>query len=237
MEHSLSVYVYSRGGLTGFVDMSLFNRNILRFGKCLRAHGLQLWTAAKQQISNSARTNRTLNYGLLALAIGASAVPLSCTGLDSDRNVVTVEKAEGKPPVDMLDALRPTDKDFVRIDEKVLAEASEFVANHALHTSLRGDSLVETFEVYVNPKTSEIHVVAHFGCGLNGHPTVVHGGILALAFDESFGWLLHAGLNTAPAFTANLTVNYRFVVLSSAFFNVLIVLSVGKRLQKTPPLQ
>ena len=111
--------------------------------------------------------------------------------------------------VDPFEPLRPKDKDFIRIDQKVLAEANEFVSNHALHANLRGESLVEAFEVYVNPKTSEAHVVAHFGSGLNGHPSVVHGGILALAFDETFGWLLHFGLKTGQAFTANLSVNYR----------------------------
>ena len=131
----------------------------------------------------------------------------------------SIEAGEGKPEgvgeggtgsvLDRFVALRPKDQGFVRIDETVLREKSEFVVGHALHEALKGDSLVETFEIYLNPKTSELHTVAHFGVGLNGHPSVVHGGILALAFDESFGWLLHFGLKTPQAFTANLNVNYR----------------------------
>lgn len=144
--------------------------------------------------------------GVLAFTVGASAVTASCTGIENEPSPHLLEKAEKQKK---YDELRPTDKDFVRIDKEFLANASAFVKNHALHTTLRGESLVETFEVYVNPKTSEVHVVVHFGVGLNGHPTVVHGGILGLAFDESFGWLLHAGLKTTQAFTANLNINYR----------------------------
>lgn len=154
-----------------------------------------------------------MGLGCLAIAAGAAASTVAMSSAEMEKcdaiDKIVVSTVADLTVHDKFEPLRPKNKNFVRIDEAILAQASEFVTNHALHANLRGDSLVETFEVYLNPTTSEIHVVAHFGCGLNGHPSVVHGGILALAFDETFGWLLHFGLKTNQAFTANLNVNYR----------------------------
>ncbi len=43
---------------------------------------------------------------------------------------------------------------------------------------------------------------------MNGHPTFVHGGIISLVIDNTFGWLFF-GLDLPLAVTANLNVNYR----------------------------
>lgn len=148
------------------------------------------------------------------LAAGASAGAVySCAEMDKGKSVEEgVKKMAAiatNPSAERLEELRPKGVGYVRIDEKVLSERSDFVSGHALHEALKGNSMVDTFEIYVNPTTSDLHVVAHFGSGVNGHPAIVHGGILALTFDESFGWLLHFGLKTSQAFTANLNVNYR----------------------------
>lgn len=154
-------------------------------------------------------------YGFLgaSCAIAMATIVESEEGVTSPNNVdnSSVESAV-IVKTDKIAALRPKDKRFQRIDEKVLQDIlPEFAKNHALHDSLRGDSLIETFEVYHNPETSEIHCVVHFGNSLNGHRGVVHGGIIALSFDESFGWLFAFGLKTPMAFTANLNVNFRSV--------------------------
>ena len=47
-----------------------------------------------------------------------------------------------------------------------------------------------------------------FGGSVNGYLGVVHGGITAAVFDNSFGWLLMA-CNLPVSFTANINVNYR----------------------------
>lgn len=173
-------------------------------------HGFRRCLSSVTKALHPFTKHATYGLGFLAFAVGATAATASCARIESapkaesSSNLVDLAEKQNK-----YDELRPKDKGFVRIDKEVLESSADFFKNHALHSSLKGDSLVETFEVYLNPKTSDIHVVIHFGVGLNGHPTVVHGGILGLAFDESFGWLLFAGLKNTKAFTANLNVNYR----------------------------
>lgn len=47
-----------------------------------------------------------------------------------------------------------------------------------------------------------------FGSHLNGHPSLVHGGIISLMFDDMCGFAYEA-VGVRHAVTANLTVNYR----------------------------
>ena len=59
--------------------------------------------------------------------------------------------------------------------------------------------------------TSPLHIVTalvQFGDSLDGHPGIVHGGILALALDDIFGFSFHA-IGVPMAFTANLSLDYR----------------------------
>ena len=90
---------------------------------------------------------------------------------------------------------------------------------------------IETYEIYRNravasaasreivttspdPSTKlhhRQHIVTarvHFGDSLDGHPGIVHGGILALALDDIFGFSFHA-IGVPMAFTANLSLDYR----------------------------
>lgn len=97
---------------------------------------------------------------------------------------------------------------FERIDSALMTTHKHFFKNNAMHDTLNGESLVEAYEVYLDKTTGEICCVIRVGNRLNGHNGVVHGGITALAFDNTFGWLLYS-LKTEPAFTANLNVNYR----------------------------
>jgi hypothetical protein len=189
--------------------------------RAMGASSFSFSRAFSRSTGSSAAGPRRAPWALAAGAAAAVAAGAVCSCVEADRsNSVEGGQKHAAPSaapaadvpsgsVDKLDALRPKDKDFIRIDEKVLEQMSDFASGHALHEALKGDSLVETFELYVNPKTQRAHAVLHFGAKLNGHPTVVHGGILALAFDETFGWLLHFGLKSTQAFTANLSVNYR----------------------------
>ena len=51
------------------------------------------------------------------------------------------------------------------------------------------------------------------GCSLCGHRGIIHGGIIAMAFDDTFGICFHTQvsqkLGVGQGFTANLDVNYR----------------------------
>ena len=104
--------------------------------------------------------------------------------------------------------------------------------SHAV-ASLLQPGKIETYEIYRNrvvasASTKEIvtvvpnsspdrqnlhhrHIVTalvHFGDSLDGHPGIVHGGILALALDDIFGFSFHA-IGVPMAFTANLSLDYR----------------------------
>lgn len=59
-----------------------------------------------------------------------------------------------------------------------------------------------------------------FGPGLEGWPTIVHGGALATVIDENMG---RAALRTFPertGVTANLQINYRAPAFSGHFFSL-----------------
>lgn len=64
--------------------------------------------------------------------------------------------------------------------------------------------------INLNHDNPEIICIVQFGNALNGHPGVVHGGIISMMFDNCFGWVFLASkLN--PGFTANLNVNFRYL--------------------------
>ena len=83
---------------------------------------------------------------------------------------------------------------------------------HAIFDLLLGNKMIEKYEVYKRPvgSTDENVVIAHiaFGEHLDGHPGIVHGGILSLMFDDLLGFGFYS-LGIQMAFTANLNVDYR----------------------------
>lgn len=101
----------------------------------------------------------------------------------------------------------PTD-DYIRLDEDFFLKHPTLMNGNAFHDTLRGDGMVLTYEVYQKKGSEEIAAVIKFGHRLNGHKGIVHGGIISTAFDNSFGWLFFT-FDTYPAFTANLSVNFR----------------------------
>lgn len=103
---------------------------------------------------------------------------------------------------------RPDQSSYTRIDSILDTAHPEWKSNNAFHGTLRGDNLIEQYEVYANSEKGDIICLIKYGRSLNGHTGIVHGGITALTFDNSFGWLFLAN-NTPPAFTANISVNYR----------------------------
>lgn len=95
-----------------------------------------------------------------------------------------------------------------RCDAEFLSKSPEFFVGSAVHDTLQGQGLIEDYQVYRKDDDAEITCILRFGNKLNGHPGIVHGGIISTALDNTFGWLFMT-LNYPPAFTANLTVNFR----------------------------
>jgi len=69
-------------------------------------------------------------------------------------------------------------------------------------------ALVHKIRFYVKSKEQTVFAVWTFGETMVGHPTVVHGGAAAFAFDETFG-ILFASLKMGLGYTAHLGVDYR----------------------------
>lgn len=85
---------------------------------------------------------------------------------------------------------------------------------------------IARYEVYKRLDDDEHHVVTalvDFGDGLDGHPGVVHGGILALALDDIFGFAFGA-IGVPKAVTANLAVDFRAPVPASTAVAVKVYL-------------
>jgi len=103
-----------------------------------------------------------------------------------------------------------TDEVFERVDQKLFSEAKfrKFVKDHALHDTLNGPGRVEQYDMYINKQKEELLAVIKLGKSLNGYPGVVHGGILGLLLDNSFG-ILFLNLDKPLSVTANLDINYR----------------------------
>jgi hypothetical protein len=125
-------------------------------------------------------------------------------------NEVAKHESEKDTPWDEIAQLRPTDENFERIDAKLLHDEHfrKWVKGSVVHDTLKGENKIEAYEIYMNQESKEIVCIIRFGSVLNGYPGIVHGGITALMFDNSFGWLL-AATNSPPSVTAKLTVNYR----------------------------
>lgn len=96
-----------------------------------------------------------------------------------------------------------------RIDQTMLDNA-EFIEDHALHDSLAGNRKIAVYEVYKMNDGFDIVCLIKFGQSVTGHPGIVHGGITALLFDNTFGWAMYVR-DPAVGVTANLNINYRCV--------------------------
>ena len=113
--------------------------------------------------------------------------------------------------VTILKQIRPVCDKYERLDELHLSkkENQDWLKDHVIHGNLNKESGIEVYEIYKKSDEDELVCIIKFGSALNGYPGVVHGGITALMFDNSFGWLLLSSKSAQAAVTANLNVNYR----------------------------
>jgi hypothetical protein len=97
---------------------------------------------------------------------------------------------------------------FERLDEIYLSKNPKWVKYNAIHDTLRGKEMIESYQVYRKIDSNEVWAVVKIGKSLNGFPHLVHGGVTSALFDNTFGWLF-ISLGYPPAVTANLSVNFR----------------------------
>jgi acyl-coenzyme A thioesterase PaaI-like protein len=118
--------------------------------------------------------------------------------------------------------------------EKMQDPPPNFAENHAILGALLKPGYIERYNAYrrvpvlssaqeivgIDTVSKEVCVAdIRIGEKLNGHTGIVHGGIISLMLDDTFGWGYQAmGLSQGKSFgdedfpivvTANLTVNYR----------------------------
>lgn len=95
---------------------------------------------------------------------------------------------------------------------------------HAIFGLLHGENMIESYEVFKrstdDTENSNVLVaLVKFGDRLDGHPGVVHGGILSLVLDDALGFGYEA-IGVEKAVTANLNINYRTPVPAGATVRV-----------------
>jgi uncharacterized protein (TIGR00369 family) len=100
--------------------------------------------------------------------------------------------------------------------------------SHVIYGALLSDNLVESYHAYrhLNDRT-RVTAVVQLGRGVDGHPGVVHGGVLALLMDDVLGFGYEALGDVPMAVTANLNINYLQAVPAGAC--VLIRASLQQR--------
>jgi acyl-coenzyme A thioesterase PaaI-like protein len=83
---------------------------------------------------------------------------------------------------------------------------------HVIFNLLLGEQMIERYEIFkkLAETDNENVIIAYvkFGDRIDGHPGIVHGGILSLIFDDALGFGYEA-LGVPMAVTANLDVDYR----------------------------
>ena len=100
--------------------------------------------------------------------------------------------------------------DYDLIDDSDVARSEITLESHILHDTLNGDGLIETYTMYRKRSDDEIRCVVKLGGQLNGYPGIVHGGVTALLFDNSFAWAIIA-LRNSPGVTESLNISYKYV--------------------------
>ncbi|KAJ9381974.1 hypothetical protein DTO063F5_5939 [Paecilomyces variotii] len=86
--------------------------------------------------------------------------------------------------------------------------------------SLKGSRGLALQKLFYNDKKKSIINVVYFGGGLEGWPTVVHGGALATVLDETFGRVAVRSFPAKTGVTANLNINYRARVSSGSYYTI-----------------
>lgn len=115
-------------------------------------------------------------YSLAPLLVATGAGALVCSSESKKANCAA---AAAGPSEDQLAKYRPSLTEYTRIDS-YLHEKPEYAAfrsNHAMHETLRGDKMIQNYEIYKKEGENEVYCILSFGHALNGYRGVLHGGI------------------------------------------------------------
>lgn len=110
----------------------------------------------------------------------------------------------------------------VLTSESLLAQDHPFLEDDHMFSAFVSKGIVQDLTGYYNPDAKCWHSVIALGREVCGFPRVVHGGLTAALFDESFGGLLFSLKQQraldfwGPAYTVNLEVQYKAKIPAGA---------------------
>ncbi|KAJ6003179.1 hypothetical protein N7451_005726 [Penicillium sp. IBT 35674x] len=181
-------------------------------------------TAAPQTSSGRSRWTRRLIYASIFGALGVAAGGV----LDSK---ISLPPQPGSPEDEIFM------KEIQRVYERGLPIVQELRNNpdyeesgvyqgmpetskaHRLTSSaLAGSRGIALQRVFSNDKEKKVVSVVYLGPGLEGWPTMVHGGALGTVIDENMGRAAIRHFPERTGVTANMNINYRRPVYSGLFY-------------------
>jgi acyl-coenzyme A thioesterase PaaI-like protein len=162
----------------------------------------------------------------------ASATGVEMRNTAADEFSVGVSRNGSRVP--SLGRSDPLQQEMSSYDRMVIPARGE-LSGHAIFGTLLGENLIEKYEIWKQGTKRDNDDVTvsfvTFGSSLNGHPGIVHGGILSLIFDDMFGFAYEA-LGVTHAVTANLNIDYRAPVPQNTKVRIAVQLSTrdGRKL-------
>ncbi|KAJ5484758.1 hypothetical protein N7539_004746 [Penicillium diatomitis] len=182
--------------------------------------------ASADSSAQSSRWPRRLIYAAVFGALGVSA------GKWMDRKVAApptpgseIDKLQLQDIQQVFDRGLPivqklrSDPDFV--ESGVYENYSEESKQHRLTTGpLAGSRGFGLQRVFWNEKENQLVTVVFMGSGIEGWPTMVHGGALGTIIDENLGRAALRHFPEQTGVTANLNINYRAPVYSDNFYSI-----------------
>ncbi len=98
----------------------------------------------------------TSSLAYLCAALGVTSTGLMLVHADENKH-------SGASFEDKWKDYRPTGDAFVRLDQLLHSTHKQYHHKNAIHDTLQGNNLIETYEIYHNKENGEIHCVVHFG--------------------------------------------------------------------------
>ncbi|KAJ5657413.1 uncharacterized protein N7484_001062 [Penicillium longicatenatum] len=181
-------------------------------------------TAAPQSPSGRSRWTRRLIYasifGVLGIAAGGaldskiSAPPPP--GSPEDRIYMKEIEAVYEGGLPIVQELRQNpDWEESGVYQGMPDESR---AHRLTSKALAGSRGIALQRVFSNAKEKKVVSVVYLGSGLEGWPTMIHGGALATVIDENMGRAAIRHFPERTGVTANMDLNYRAPVYSGLFY-------------------
>ncbi|RAL10995.1 PaaI family thioesterase [Aspergillus homomorphus CBS 101889] len=190
----------------------------------VRTNRRALSITAQQSTPRSSRWPRRILYTAIFGGLGyyvGSVVDenlLACTTLDTAEDAAKLRAIHSgwHNYVPIVRELR-ANPDYV--EAEVYGNFSEEEKAHRLTSGpLRGSRGVGFQRVFYNDKEKTAVNVVWLGNGLEGWPTMVHGGALGTIIDEHLGRVAIRNLPQRTGVTANLEVQYRRPIVSNEYY-------------------